>query len=181
MLEDAKGRKVEKLLKASFDPTLFTRQALPQQEWAPSVCQVQLCGMRPHSIQYGGTHFGCMECWLVVSGSETVFCLPPAVIPGSDFAQKRVYLQSCNGEAFKAIMVQGFAAKSDGASLLVVPSGMFTVILSGDVRGVRWSVASDERDNQRVKEFLAGMIAAFPEFAKASSGYPAFHNYLDSD
>ena len=180
VVADAKGKKFVKKLKSGIDPALFQSMALPSCDWSTRVFEIQFFGCRQYFVNVALGHFGCVECRLVLSGSETIFAVNHQHVPGNTLADKRGFLNTCADMDFAAVMARGFRMESDGSAVAIIPSGFFFVTLSQDVRGVRWSCAGDDSDRTRVQDMVQKMVSSIAEFSQPSSGYPAMLEFLDS-
>ena len=93
-MEDAKGRKMLRILKSHYDPVSFTRLALPKLEWAEKVYNFTMYAYAANFIQATIGHMCKMHARVGLVGTHYVFGIPYTAIPGADFNAKRVLLIS---------------------------------------------------------------------------------------
>ena len=103
--------------------------------------------------------------------------MPPR---GTDFFQKRGWLQACSKEDLLALVRDnGWCVAHNNSQALIVPSGFICVYFCPEkTKLIRWGISSDGRDTERVKIALEMQIDAFTELRNASSGYLGFHRFL---
>ena len=181
-IDDAKGKKVIRVLKEHFDHMCFSRHPLPKIEWCKKIYVTELYMTASNFVQTLMTHMCSMEARLCLEGEALLFCYPASSLPGSDLYQKRHYLNSANCEELRGTLHDGFVIKHVPGKVVVLPSGFFiTVVSCSGYLGLRWAMSSDHLDTQRVMLYLGAAVQAFPELRTPGTGYAEFHEYLQAD
>ena len=178
-----KVKKTEKSLLKSFDPSVFSKLALPSPSthpWAAKVYGMQAFGSQAGFTHVGVPHMGCIEARLLVSGRELVLGVEVSRVPGASMREKRAFMHSAPLGVLKDLVTKyGFALLHDCTHLAVIPSGFLVLGCAFEKSfGVRWSVSADGPDTNRVKAILADLLENFPELKQPSTGYSSFLNYL---
>jgi hypothetical protein len=182
--ESPQVKKVMKKLADAYDPTLFTSLPLPSvQPWASKVYGFEWFGSKAGFYNVSVPPFCAMECRMVFVGAEVVFGIGIDEVPGTSTKDKRSWLHNAaKADLGTLIKDKGWLLQHDGTSLVMIPSGVITVVISTEeVFGLRWSVSSDVQDTARVKRSLSMLLDSFPEMKNASFGYYSFLQYLEAD
>ena len=186
LADKAKFKKVEKALQKAYDPQLFSTLALPAPNvhpWASKIFTPQTFGASPNFVSVGVPHMAMMDARMLTSGSEYALGFKYENVPGSTFKEKRVYLLSCPAESLSGLIAaDGWAVFHDTSKILLVPTGFIVMYATvSGTEGIRWSVASDSGDLERVKQMLVLFMEGFPQMKQPSLGYQPFHQFLIID
>ena len=185
VVEDAKNRRITKVLRLAWDSTYMEVSALPEEDWAPQIYQKQFFGLSKNNYFINLPPFASIEARLCLQGSETIFGVRRETCPGSDLKEQRDWLANCSQADFSQVMARsGFKVLNDGSSLVIIPSGYICIYCSGDdgCQGLRWSVACEEGDNaQRVMAGLRHFLEAYPSLKGTAKGYSPFLSFLEAD
>ena len=128
------------------------------------------------------THMGAMEMRVLLSGSETLLGIPIDDVPGVDLKEKRTFLNGCPQHELKELLIKkGWMATHTQDMAVLVPSGCLIMTIVNLSNGMRWSVASDPSDMNRVRMTLAELIRSYRELVAASTDYSQFLQFLESE
>ena len=158
--------------------------SLPVASWSTEVFNMQCFGYAPMSLQVNWPALGLMECILILSGTVRYVGFESDKLPGGDFKEKRKGLFQTTIDPLTQIATDGgFVVDLSPGLVYVFPSGFVRAIACGadGVKGIRWSMSSDDADLVRVKLTVGKLIDSFPELRQPSAGYQQFLDFLESD
>jgi hypothetical protein len=180
VLDTPSIKRIVKELKKAFDPCLFAQLVLPDQDWAPKVYSPQYFGASESYAAVNCNHFGCMDCRMLFAGEEVLIGVP--ITAGCDLkALRRQIFASTVDELRVLVNNGGWAIKHDSTHVAIIPSGFLVVQLATTaIWGVRWSIASDADDLERVKRTVTILTQLYPEITNASTGYCQWLQWLQT-
>lgn len=156
---------------------LMTKCALPRAAWAEKIFRPEVVGCEGAYANVSWNTFGMISVNLIIGGDVAFLGIPTDKVPGATYKDKRTALMRSTVDDLAALRDQGgFFARfvdgsSDGASILVIPSGFTVVMTCKAVRMLRWPIVADETDTARVKHITHNLMACFPEFRAFDSEY----------
>lgn len=161
---------------------LFANTTLPPSDWAGLVYSPYFFGFAANHVSVSMSHMCCMEARMVLHGSEYVAGIPYVAVDGATLKEKRKALLTMPTDTLRNLIQNsgGFAFLHDSTKLAVLPTGMIMIYASSGCTGIRWSLAGDEADTNRVQLHLKHVIEAFPEMATPSTGYSQWQAWLAS-
>ena len=176
------SRKLRKEIDAAYDSNVATRITLPESaNWADKIRLFEFYGSE-RNIAVGMAPMCCIDCRIVLTGSEVILGATPSALQGSDLKEKRKCLYTMTVDQYSKLIDDGtaFVMVNDGSSLAMLPSGFLYAIASDSVTGLRWSCGSDEADLLRVRHDLGALLESFQELRLESTGYTQWYKWLQS-
>ena len=180
--EAPKAKRVLQILRKGFDPMLFTKLMLPDEEWALRVYQFDICFSANHNTNIGTSQFGCTECRIMLEGSEVLVGVPFEKVPGTSFKDKRLNVTRMTVDDITTMVRDngGFSIKlsADDDLCAIIPSGFLLISASTHCKYLRWNISSDAQDSIRVKIMLKELLHDFPEMRADSQPHQKFYDLL---
>ena len=105
--------------------------------------------------------------------------LPIDKLPGDNLKTKRHLLFQATVDKIKALLEDGgFIVKQDATRALLLPTGFLFISVSKGAVGLKWGVASDATDTERVKMQLEGLLKPFAELNSQALGHVQLLDWL---
>ena len=176
-------KKIDKLLKRALDPGMTTRWVLPEAPWAESVFTPSCVGFKAPSMHASWQLLGKMEALTVFQGTAKIFSIESTSMLGASYADKRKWLYTATiDELISAAKGHGYLAVAEAGITYVFPSGFCWVMVANEgMKGMRWSLTSDEGDKARVMLTVRGCLNAFTELRQPSTGWQSFLDFLEAE
>lgn len=174
-------KKLIKELKKGFDPALFSKCALPDEDWSKKVFSPYFMGYNKGFTMGVLNPMGLVQCRQLFKGKEILIGVPLARNPPATIKQIRKEMTSLPVDQLVKYVTDhnGFAVQHGSEELVVLPSGFLTLTVTvEDVMGLYWSCSSDEQDTTRVASSLGQLMSEFPEAANSSLGHSQFREWL---
>jgi len=182
------GKKVQAIIRRSYDGQSTTRMVLPDLDWAHKLYSPDLVVENPGNCTVGMGHNCCAEGRLYLeSEKHIVIGIPYNTVPGTTMSEKREHLSRSTVDSLHALMQTDshcWKKCMTQADATFIPAGHMLVsanLSDKELVYIKWSVSNggtDGSDNARVKMILEAFLKAFPELAAPSIGLSPFLDYL---
>jgi len=183
MADDAKSRAVLRRLRKGWDATCFSAQPTPVDKWSIQLWRPAVFASEPNQVYTGLPHYGCMNARVVLSGSQVLFGMKTQEIDGADLREKKNFMVQIGAEliAQRIAEKRAFIITAEPGVLVMLPSDiLYTVATLESTVGLRWCVAGDDPECERVALSLESAMECFPELKQPARGYLQYLGFLRS-
>ena len=162
---------------------LLTKHILPDEHWAGQVYEYDVVYSLEGQSRTTQSHFGSCEARLHLEGEDVIAGAPWDKVTGATWTDKKRALSIMTVDDMKLFLELngGFIIKAKTDSTVVLPSGYIIINAPKDSVFIRWPVAADVLDTNRVVFTLESLMNEYPNIRDPKSCYSQLLECLKGD